>query len=81
MNITVRNIQKLTVSILVLVDLALESDLNKLAEDLGGGFNPCFSGSCIGILKIRLIILDSLRGFNPCFSGSCIGICREPPVM
>ena len=58
------------VSILVLMDLALECfSLYTFTHSLYC-FNPCFNGSCSRIAFIVSVPTDA-PGFNPCFNGSC----------
>ena len=56
------------VSILVILELALEANHNLRSNSVTLGFNPCYSG--IGfrrICKSNLTIVS--QGFNPCYSG------------
>ena len=62
--------QRLSVSILVLVDLALELNFYSRNKISYKSFNPCFSGSCSRIRFCQSSSRNYLC-FNPCFSGSC----------
>ncbi len=56
------------VSILVLVDAALEVVLVSIIINCYLSFNPCFSGC--GSRSIKAIkTMEIIGGFNPCFSG------------
>ena|GEM_PF-4294330 len=59
------------VSILVLMDLALELYFACIVCIVHGGFNPCFNGSCSRIKFSKAKKQDCYQSFNPCFNGSC----------
>ncbi len=59
----------LSVSILVLVDLARELCPTTVTFSRNC-FNPCFSGSCSRI-SLKAAGYSDAESFNPCFSGSC----------
>jgi len=72
------SLKRISVSILVLVDLAFEYVTGLLNGAGSPGFNPCFSGSCIRIHRDDEIRTYYEYRFNPCFSGSCIRITCAP---
>ena len=59
------------VSILVLMDLALELSYYNSYNVAITSFNPCFNGSCSRISPTAPSGFDEKKGFNPCFNGSC----------
>ncbi len=58
------------VSILVLMDLCIKTEIEHLQGQAEKCFNPCFNGSMYKNTKKQENINGGSNGFNPCFNGS-----------
>ena len=68
------------VSILVIMEVALQQLEQARQNAINRGFNPCYNGSCIAtqFLDLRERVCAS---FNPCYNGSCIATSNQALLL
>ena len=64
------------VSILLLVDGALEEKQGRMKREIADSFNPTFGGWCAGS-SFQAALQQATRRFNPTFGGWCAGSRRR----
>ncbi len=63
------------VSILVVMDLALQRLKESFEAWKTEGFNPCCNGFSVATPSLRIPAVASPQGFNPCCNGFSVATC------